>query len=256
MEPRKSYADRVYTANAVGFDGIKRLHHRDFSGVIQHALELDGFTEEDCSDVNGTTTTDGSNTGSGGGSRYFMTGFGHNAILSQADQILSAIQSGALKHFFVVGGCDGSSEKRSYYRDLVAATPKDSVIITMACGKFRFNDQWETLGTIGGSSIPRLLDMGQCNDSFGAVRVASTLAQVLKTDVNSLPLSFAISWYEQKAVAVLLSLLHLGIRNIHLGPTVPAFLSPNILQTLVDKFAIRPIGPVQDDLHRFLAPKA
>jgi hydroxylamine reductase len=239
MEPRKSYADRVYTANSVGFTNIKRVENRDFSKVISHALALDGFTEEECK------KKDESNT--------FLTGFGHNAILSQAGAILDAIKAGKLKHFFVVGGCDGASEKRSYFHDLVASTPSDSVVITLACGKYRFNDMWKEMGDIGG--IPRLLDMGQCNDAFGAVKVASTLASVLNTDVNSLPISYAISWYEQKAVAVLLSLLHLGIQRIHLGPNLPAFITPNVLQVLVDKFAIRPVGNVEEDLARFLGPK-
>eukprot|EP00008_Paramoeba_atlantica_P010885 CAMPEP_0201483714 /NCGR_PEP_ID=MMETSP0151_2-20130828/7902_1 /ASSEMBLY_ACC=CAM_ASM_000257 /TAXON_ID=200890 /ORGANISM="Paramoeba atlantica, Strain 621/1 / CCAP 1560/9" /LENGTH=607 /DNA_ID=CAMNT_0047867001 /DNA_START=75 /DNA_END=1898 /DNA_ORIENTATION=- len=237
MEPHRSYKDRVYTRHAVGFSGVKHVKSAsDFDQVVNHALELDGFSTSDCHTTRPTS---------------FLTGFGHSAVLSQAGKILSAIEEGHLNHVFVIGGCDGANEARSYFRDLALLAPKDSVVITLACGKYRFNDKWEQMGDIGG--IPRLLDMGQCNDSFGAVKVAAALADALKTDINSLPLSFALSWYEQKAVAVLLSLLNLGVQNIHLGPTLPAFVSPNILQALIDNFSIRPIGNATEDLARFLS---
>ena len=178
-----------------------------------------------------------------------MTGFSHGAVLSIADKIIDAVKSGAIKHFFVVGGCDGARPGRNYYTELVEQTPADSVILTVACGKFRFNDL--DLGTIGG--IPRILDVGQCNDAYGAVQIALALAKAFDCNVNDLPLSFVLSWYEQKAVCVLLTLLHFGIKNIKLGPTLPAFISPNVLNILVENYGIAPIGEVSEDLAKMLA---
>lgn len=222
MEPRKSYIDRLYTRSAVGWKGVKHIKSRDdFKQVIDHALRLPHMPAPT------------------GPAKTILTGFGHQAIMSVADKVIDAVKSGAIKNFLLVGGCDGAAGERSYFRDVVMQSPKDSVILTLACGKYRFLDKQYELGDIGG--IPRLLDMGQCNDAYGAVVVASALQQAfgLKS-INELPLSFYVSWYEQKAVAVLLSLLHLGVQNIRLGPTLPAFVTPNVLNVLVEKFNIAP----------------
>ena len=176
-----------------------------------------------------------------------MTGFGHGAVLSVAEQVIDAVKAGAIKHFFLVGGCDGARPGRNYYTEFVKQTPADTVVLTLACGKFRFNDL--DLGTIGG--LPRLMDVGQCNDAYGAVKIALALADAFGCGVNDLPLSLVLSWYEQKAVIVLLALLHLGVKNIHLGPTLPAFLSPNVAKVLTDTFGIAGIGTVEEDLNRF-----
>lgn len=177
-----------------------------------------------------------------------MTGFGRNAVLSVADKVVEAVKSGAIRHFFLVGGCDGARVGRNYYTEFVKQTPADSVILTLACGKYRFNDL--DLGTIGG--LPRLMDMGQCNDAYSAIQVAVTLAEAFECGVNDLPLSMVLSWYEQKAVCILLTLLHLGIRNILLGPTLPAFVSPNVLNYLVEHYNIGPVTTPEQDLQKLL----
>ena len=176
------------------------------------------------------------------------TGFGHGTILSVADKVIDAVKAGAIKHFFLVAGCDGAKLGRNYYTEFVKQTPKDTVVLTLACGKYRFNDL--DLGTIGG--LPRLMDMGQCNDAYGAIRVAVALADAFGCGVNDLPLSYVLSWYEQKAVCILLTLLHLGIKNIYLGPTLPAFISPNVLNILVESFGIAPITTPEADMKKML----
>ena len=178
-----------------------------------------------------------------------MTGFGHGTVLGVADQVIDAVKNGDIRRFFLVGGCDGARPGRNYYTEFVKQTPKDTVILTLACGKYRFNDL--DLGTIGG--LPRIMDMGQCNDAYGAIQVAVALAGAFNCGVNELPLSFVLSWYEQKAVCILLTLLHLGIKNIRLGPSLPAFLSPNVLQYLVDNFQIAPITTPEEDLKALLS---
>jgi hydroxylamine reductase len=177
-----------------------------------------------------------------------MTGFGHGTVLGVADKVIEAVKAGAIKHFFLVAGCDGAKPGRNYYTEFVKQTPKDSVVLTLACGKYRFNDL--DLGTIGG--LPRLMDMGQCNDAYSAIQVAIALAGAFKCGVNDLPLSMVLSWYEQKAVCILLTLLHLGIKNIRLGPTLPAFVSPNVLKFLVENYGIAPITTPEADLKTLL----
>jgi len=221
QEPRDSYKDRVFTTSVVGWPGSQHIDGYNFSEVIKKAKGLGGFTEEKQS-------------------AQLMTGFGHDAVLSVADKVIAGVKAGAIKHFFLVGGCDGAKAGRNYFTDFVENTPKDTVVLTLACGKFRFNHLQDKLGDIGG--IPRLLDVGQCNDAYSAVVIATKLAEAFKCGVNDLPLSLIISWYEQKAVVVLLSLLHLGIKGIRLGPTLPAFITPNILDFLVKNFDIKPIG--------------
>ncbi len=211
---------------AEGIDGVK-----DFSPVIQKALELGGYDE------------DKHFTGINGGSEL-MTGFARNAVLGVADKLIDAVKSGAIKHIFLVGGCDGARPGRNYYTEFVKKAPKDTVILTLACGKYRFNDL--DIGEIGG--LPRIIDMGQCNDAYSAIQVASALAKAFGCGVNDLPLTLVLSWYEQKAVCILLTLLALGIRNIYLGPTLPAFLSSNVLDVLVEKFDLKPISTPEEDL--------
>ena len=208
---------------------------KDFTPVIQRALELGGYEEDQqFTGINGGTS--------------LTTGFGHGTILGVADQVIDAVKKGAIRHFFLVAGCDGARSGRNYYTDFVKQTPADSVILTLACGKYRFNDL--DLGTIGG--LPRLMDMGQCNDAYGAIKVAVALAEAFGCGVNELPLSMVLSWYEQKAVSILLTLLHLGIKNIRLGPTLPAFLSPNVLNYLVENFGIAAITTPEEDLATLL----
>ena len=231
MPVKDSYADRVFTSDSVRYPNIPHINNRDFSSVIEKALELGGFSED--------TLIPGMN-----GGHTVTTGFGHGTVLGVADKVIDAVKSGAIKQFFLVGGCDGAHKGRSYYTDFVKQTPKDSIILTLACGKFRFNDL--DLGTIGG--LPRIMDMGQCNDAYSAITVAVALADALKCGVNDLPLSLVLSWYEQKAVCILLTLLHLGIKNIYLGPTLPAFLSPNVLNYLVENFQIHPTTTPEQDL--------
>ena len=230
MRPRESYKDRIYSTNVVGWEGVKYIPKKpdgtkDFSEIIRHSLELGGFTQ----DVE---------------PHEILVGFGHHATLSYADKIVQAVESGKLRHFFLIGGCDGARPGRNYYTDFAQLVPKDCMILTLACGKYRFNKM--DFGEVAG--LPRLLDIGQCNDVYSAIRIATALADAFNTDVNGLPLSLIISWYEQKAVADLLALLSLGIRNIYLGPELPAFLSPNVLQYLVDTFHLRKITSPEDDI--------
>ena len=232
MPPKASYADRVFTTAVVSYPEITHIgEDKDFTPVIEKALALGGYAENMVF------------TGINGGSTV-MTGFGHGAVLSVAEQVIDAVKAGAIKHFFLVGGCDGARPGRNYYTEFVKQTPADTVVLTLACGKFRFNDL--DLGTIGG--LPRLMDVGQCNDAYGAVKIALALADAFGCGVNDLPLSLVLSWYEQKAVCILLTLLHLGIRNIRLGPTLPAFISPNVLNYLVEHFGIAPITTPEADL--------
>ena len=232
MPPKSSYADRVFTTEVVAFPGAVHIDEKkDFTPVIEKALELGGYKE------------DQTRTGINGGTKV-TTGFGHAAILSHADTVVEAVKSGAIRHFFLVAGCDGAKPGRNYYTEFVKQTPSDSIVLTLACGKFRFNDL--DLGEIGG--LPRLMDMGQCNDAYGAIQVAVALADAFGCSVNELPLSFVLSWYEQKAVCILLTLLHLGIKNIRLGPSLPAFLSPNILNFLVENYGIAPVTTPEEDI--------
>ena len=236
MPPRPSYADRVFTTEVVSYPEIQHIgSDKDFTPLIQKALELGGYAE------------DRPMTGINGGSTV-TTGFGHGAVLSVADTVIDAVKAGAIKHFFLVGGCDGARPGRNYYTEFVKQTPPDTVVLTLACGKYRFNDL--DLGTIGG--LPRLMDVGQCNDAYGAIQVAVALAKAFDCGVNELPLSMVLSWYEQKAVCILLTLLYLGIQNIRLGPTLPAFLSPNVLQFLVEHYHIAPISTPEEDLKAIL----
>lgn len=236
MPPKESYADRVFTTEVVSYPEIIHVGEtKDFSPVIEKALALGGYAEDMVF------------TGINGGNKV-MTGFAHNAVLSVADTVIDAVKSGAIKHFFLVGGCDGARTGRNYYTEFVKKTPSDTIVLTLACGKYRFNDL--DLGTIGG--LPRIMDMGQCNDAYSAIQVAVALAEAFHCDVNDLPLSMVLSWYEQKAVCILLTLLHLGIKNILLGPTLPAFLSPNVLNFLVEKFNIAPISTPEEDLEKLM----
>ena len=236
MPPKASYADRVFTTAVVSYPEMTHIgEDKDFTPVIEKALELGGYNE------------DKSFTGINGGGTV-TTGFGHGAVLGVADQVIEAVKSGAIRHFFLVGGCDGARPGRNYYTEFVKQTPADTVVLTLACGKFRFNDL--DLGTIGG--LPRLMDVGQCNDAYGAVKIALALADAFGCGVNDLPLSLVLSWYEQKAVCILLTLLYLGIKNIRLGPTLPAFVSPNVLNYLVENFGIAPITTPEEDLKQLL----
>lgn len=236
MPPKESYADRVFSTEVVSYPGVVHVDDgKDFTPVIEKALELGGFGE------------DRQYKGINGGEKL-TTGFGHGTILQAADQIVDAVKAGVIRHFFLVGGCDGAKKGRNYYTEFVKQTPSDTIILTLACGKYRFNDL--DLGSIGG--FPRIMDMGQCNDAYGAIKVAVALAQAFDCGVNELPLSMVLSWYEQKAVCILLTLLHLGIKNIYLGPSLPAFLSPNVLQYLVENYRISPIGDPKEDLEKML----
>ena len=236
MPPKGSYMNRVFTTEVVSYPEIVHIgEEKDFTPVIAKALELGGYKEAQHF------------TGMNGGDKV-LTGFAHNAVLSVADTVIDAVKSGAIKHFFLVAGCDGTNAKRSYYRDFVAATPQDTVVLTLACGKYRFHDL--DLGTIGG--LPRLMDIGQCNDAYSAIKIAVALAEAFECSVNDLPLSMILSWYEQKAVSILLTLLHLGIKNIKLGPTLPAFVSPNVLNYLVENFNIAPVTTVEEDMKAIL----
>ncbi len=240
MPVKDSYKDRVFTTSVVEYPGMVHIgDDKNFSPVIQKALELGGYSE------------DRKMTGINGGDELTV-GFGHNTVLSVADKIVNAVKEGKLKHIFLVGGCDGAKPGRNYYTDFVKQTPDDTIVLTLACGKFRFNDL--DLGTLNGEGgIPRLLDMGQCNDAYSAIKVAVELSKVFNCSVNELPLSLVLSWYEQKAVCILLTLLYLGIENIRLGPSLPAFVSPNVLNILVDKFKIKPITTPEEDLKAILA---
>ncbi len=229
QKPRDSYKDRIFTTGLVGWPGVRHIAEKDFTPVIEKALELPGFKE----DQNG---------------KQVMVGFARNAVMGVADQVIEAVKNKAIRHFFLVGGCDGAKPGRDYYTKFVEQIPDDCVVLTLACGKFRFFDK--DLGDIGG--IPRLLDVGQCNDAYSAIKIASALADAFECEVNDLPLSIVLSWYEQKACAILLTLLYLGIKNIRLGPSLPAFVSPNVLDVLVDKFNIMPIKTPEEDLQAIL----
>jgi len=236
MPPKPTYMGNLYTTAEVGWPGVKHITadadgKKDFSGLIAHAIRLGGWTQETAGEP-------------------LLTGFGHNAVLSVADKVVAAVKSGAVKHIFLVGGCDGAKLGRDYYTEFVEKAPKDTLILTLACGKFRFNHLQAKLGDIGG--IPRLLDMGQCNDAYSAIKVAVALSQVFNCGVNDLPLTLILSWYEQKAVCILLTLLALGIKNIRIGPSLPAFLSPTVLNVLVEKFGLTPITTADADLKAIL----
>lgn len=236
MPPLPSYSDRVYTTGPVAFPGMTHIgDEKDFGPVIEAALRLGGYEAP-------RTLT-----GINGGSRT-ATGFGRRAVLDAAGLVVEAVKAGAIRHFFLVGGCDGARHGRNYYTDFVKQAPKDTLILTLGCGKYRFNDL--DLGSVGG--LPRLLDMGQCNDAYGAVQVVLTLASAFGCGVNDLPLTLVLSWFEQKAVCILLSLLHLGIRNIYIGPTLPAFLSPGVLNHLVEGYALTPTSTPEEDLKKIL----
>lgn len=230
MKPRESYKDRIFTTSVVGWDGVKYIGvgadgKKDFTPIIEKALELGGYEEDQ-------------------EPHEILVGFGHHATLSYAEDIVNAVKDGKIRHFFLIGGCDGARPGRNYYTEFTKKVPDDCVILTLACGKYRFNKL--DFGEVAG--LPRLLDVGQCNDAYSAVKIATSLADAFDTDVNGLPLSLIISWYEQKAVADLLALLSLGIKGIYLGPTLSAFLSPNVLQYLVDTFDLRSIRTPDDDL--------
>ena len=262
MPPKPSYADRVFTTGVVSYPELKHIdfkpfaemeqksyrdknleikytqiieRNKDFSPIIKKALDLGGYPRDtEHFGINGGDT--------------LSTGYGHDTVLSVADNLIEAIEKGTVKHIFLVGGCDGAKPGRNYYTDFVKATPKDSLILTLACGKFRFNDL--ELGTVEG--LPRLMDMGQCNDAYSAIKVARVLADHYNCSINELPISFVLSWYEQKAVAILLTLLFLGVKGIYLGPSLPAFISPNVLAYLIDNFDIRPTSSVKKDLEQML----
>jgi hydroxylamine reductase len=229
QRPRDGYKGRIFTTGLVAYPGVVHISNRDFSPAIEAALAAPGFAADEPEQA-------------------ITVGFGRNAVLGVADKVIEAVKSGAIRRFFLVGGCDGAKPGRNYFTDLAQAIPKDCVILTLACGKYRFNKL--EFGDIGG--IPRLLDIGQCNDAYSAIKIAVALADAFKTDVNSLPLSLVLSWYEQKAVVILLTLLHLGIRNIRLGPTLPAFVTPPVLDVLVKGFAIGPTTTVEADLKAIL----
>jgi len=230
QKPKETYKGRIFTTGLVAWPGVTHIKDKDFTPVINAALAAEGFKEDEPE-------------------KTITIGFGRNTVMSVAGKVIEAVKDGAIKHFFLVGGCDGAKPGRNYYTEFVQKAPKDTVILTLACGKYRFN-KLEDLGDIGG--IPRLLDMGQCNDAYSAIQVAVALAKAFNTDVNSLPLSMILSWYEQKAVCILLTLLYLGIKNIRLGPSLPAFVTPPVLQVLVDKFAIKPISTPDEDLKAIL----
>lgn len=237
MRPRESYKDRIYTTSVVGWDGVKHIGvsedgTKDFSEIIKKALELDGFKEDE-------------------EPKKILVGFGHEATLSNAGAIVDAVKGGQLRHFFVIGGCDGAKPGRNYYTDFAKMVPEDCIILTLACGKYRFNKL--EFGTVAG--LPRLLDVGQCNDVYSAVKIATSLADAFETDVNHLPLTIVLSWYEQKAVADLLALLSLGVKGMYLGPSLPAFISPNVLQYLVDTFNLTPISTPEEDLKSALSQR-
>ncbi len=237
MRPRESYKDRIFSTNVVGWDGVQFIEkqengEKDFGPIIKKALELGGYPEDHDQEE-------------------ILVGFGHHAVLDKAGAIVEAVRTGKVRHFFLIGGCDGARPGRNYYTEFAKMVPEDCLILTLACGKYRFNKL--DFGEIAG--LPRLLDVGQCNDTYSAVRIAEALADAFETDVNSLPLSLILSWYEQKAVAVLLALLSLGVRGMYLGPTLPAFLSPNVLQYLVDTFDLRLTNNAEDDLKSCMAQK-
>ena len=236
MPPRPSYADRVYTTSVVGYEGLRHIsgdeqNRKDFTPLIRQALALGGYAH------------DRSMSGINGG-HMLTTGFAHSAVLSRAPEVIAAIRSGAIRHIFLVGGCDGAHPGRNYYTEFVKQTPMDTLVLTLACGKYRFNDL--DLGEVAG--LPRILDMGQCNDAYSAIQVALALAEAFGCSVSDLPLTLVLSWYEQKAVCILLTLLSLGIRNMYLGPTMPAFLSESVVKVLVDTYGLQPITAPEQDM--------
>lgn len=233
QKPHESYAENVFTTGLVGWPGVTHVANGDFGPVIERALLLEGFTEESAAQFPAIKV---------------LTGFGRNTVLGIAGTVVDSVKSGAIRHFFLVGGCDGARAGRNYYTEFVEKTPMDTVVLTLACGKFRFFDK--KLGNIGG--IPRLLDVGQCNDAFSAVKIALALAEAFDCGVNDLPLSLVLSWYEQKAVAILLTLLALGIRSIRLGPSLPAFITPAVLDVLVSTFDLKSITTPDEDLKNIL----
>jgi hydroxylamine reductase len=233
QQPRETYQDRIFTSGLVAWPGVRHIANHDFTPVIEAALAAPGFTQD-------------------GSDKTILVGFGRDAVLGVADKVIDAVKTGALRHFFLVGGCDGAKPGRDYYTEFAEAVPQDCVVLTLACGKFRFNKL--DFGTVAG--LPRLLDVGQCNDAYSAIQIAVALAKAFGCGVNDLPLSLVLSWYEQKAVAILLTLLHLGLRNIRLGPSLPAFVSPNVLKVLVEKFNLMPISTPEKDLQAILQPKA
>ncbi|MFA5522744.1 MAG: hydroxylamine reductase [Tissierellales bacterium] len=236
MPVKDNYADRIFTTEVVQYPNMVHIgEDKDFTPVIEKALELGGYKEDHLI------------TGINGG-KEVVTGFGHHTVLSVADKVIDAVKAKKIKHFFLVGGCDGAKPGRNYYTDFVKKAPSDTVILTLACGKYRFNDL--DLGEIEG--LPRLMDMGQCNDAFSAIEVAKALADAFECGINDLPLTLVLSWYEQKAVCILLSLLALGVKNIYLGPTLPAFVSQNVLDYLVENFDISPISTADEDLKKIL----
>ena len=230
QKPRDSYKGQIFTTGLVAWPGVTHINDGDFIPVIEAALAADGFQED-------------------GPDKTILVGFARNAVLGVADKVIEAVKGGAVKHFFLIGGCDGAKSGRNYYTEFAQSVPEDCVILTLACGKYRFNKL--DFGDIGG--IPRLLDIGQCNDAYSAIQIALALSEAFDVGVNDLPLSLIISWYEQKAVCILLTLLHLGIKNIRLGPSLPAFVTPAVLNVLVENFNIMPISTVQDDLNAILA---
>jgi len=230
QKPRETYKARIFTSGLVAWPGVEHISNRDFTPVINAALEAPGFAED-------------------GPDKTILVGFGHNTVMSVADKVIQGVRTGAIRHFFLIGGCDGAKSGRNYYTEFAEAVPDDCVILTLACGKYRFNKL--DFGDIGG--IPRLLDIGQCNDAYSAIQIAVALANAFGVGVNDLPLSMILSWYEQKAVAILLTLLHLGIKNIRLGPSLPAFITPNVLNVLVENFNIMPISTPEEDLKAILA---
>ena len=229
QRPTESYKDNIFTTGLVGWPGVTHIKDKDFTLVIEKALEMEGFKEDDPGD-------------------RVMVGFAHNAVMGVAGKVIDAVKAGKIRHFFLVGGCDGAKPGRSYYTEFVEKAHEDTVVLTLACGKFRFFDK--KLGDIGG--IPRLLDIGQCNDAYSAVQIALALADAFEVGVNDLPLSMILSWYEQKAVAILLTLFYMGIKDIRLGPSLPAFITPNILNVLVEKFNVMPISTPDEDLKAIL----
>jgi hydroxylamine reductase len=229
QKPGSAYFDNIFTAGPVGWPGVRHIERRNFAPVIERALALPGFGQD----------SEG---------KSVMVGFARNTIMSVADKVIEAVKAGQIRHFFLVAGCDGAKPGRNYYTEFVEKLPKDTVVLTLACGKFRFFDK--DLGNIGG--IPRLLDIGQCNDAYSAIQIAVALSKAFNVGVNELPLSMILSWYEQKAVSILLTLLYLGIKNIRLGPTLPAFITPNVLNVLVQNYGIKPIGAPDEDIKAIL----
>ena len=230
QKPKDSYQDRIFSAGLVGWSGIAHIADGDFTPVIEAALAAPGFPED-------------------APAEYITIGFGRHAVMSVAGKVIDLVKQGKIRRFYLIGGCDGAKPGRNYYTEFAEQVPNDCVILTLACGKYRFNKL--DFGQIEG--IPRLLDCGQCNDAYSAIQIAVALAQAFGVGVNDLPLSLILSWFEQKAVAILLTLLHLGVKDIRLGPSLPAFVTPEVLNILVEKFALKPIGSVKEDLAATLA---